>query len=30
MTRFKLPGAGEMGLYEPWHASPLTEFGGGD
>lgn len=26
-TRFKLPGGGEMGLYQPRHASPLTEFG---
>jgi catechol 2,3-dioxygenase-like lactoylglutathione lyase family enzyme len=25
-TRFKLPGGGEMGLYEPKHASPLAEF----
>ena len=29
VTRFKLPGAGEMGLYEPRHASPLAAFGGG-
>lgn len=29
ITRFKLPGAGEIGLYEPTHASPLAEFGGG-
>ena len=28
VTRFKLPGAGEMGLYEPRHASPLAAFGG--
>ena len=28
LTRFKVPGAGEMGLYEPRHASPLQEFGG--
>jgi catechol 2,3-dioxygenase-like lactoylglutathione lyase family enzyme len=26
MTRFKVPGAGEIGLYEPKHASPLDEF----
>ena len=26
MTRFKIPGAGEIGLYEPRHASPLPEF----
>jgi predicted enzyme related to lactoylglutathione lyase len=26
MTRFKIPGAGEIGLYEPRHASPLAEF----
>jgi catechol 2,3-dioxygenase-like lactoylglutathione lyase family enzyme len=25
-TRFRIPGAGEMGLYEPRHASPLAEF----
>lgn len=25
-TRFKIPGGGEMGLYEPKHASPLAEF----
>jgi catechol 2,3-dioxygenase-like lactoylglutathione lyase family enzyme len=29
ITRFKVPGAGEMGLYEPSHASPLREFSGG-
>jgi hypothetical protein len=29
MTRFKVPGAGEMGLYEPRHPSPLEEFGDG-
>jgi catechol 2,3-dioxygenase-like lactoylglutathione lyase family enzyme len=23
MTRFKVPGAGEMGLYQPKHPSPL-------
>ena len=26
MTRFRVPGAGEVGLYEPKHASPLAEF----
>jgi catechol 2,3-dioxygenase-like lactoylglutathione lyase family enzyme len=26
MTRFRVPGAGEIGLYEPRHASPLAEF----
>ena len=26
MTRFKIPGAGEIGLYEPRHPSPLAEF----
>jgi catechol 2,3-dioxygenase-like lactoylglutathione lyase family enzyme len=26
MTRFRIPGAGEIGLYEPRHASPLAEF----
>jgi catechol 2,3-dioxygenase-like lactoylglutathione lyase family enzyme len=25
-TRFKVPGAGEIGLYEPKHASPLDQF----
>jgi catechol 2,3-dioxygenase-like lactoylglutathione lyase family enzyme len=24
--RFRLPGGGEMGLYQPTHASPLAEF----
>ena len=28
VTRFKVPGAGEMGLYEPRHPSPLDEFVG--
>jgi catechol 2,3-dioxygenase-like lactoylglutathione lyase family enzyme len=28
MTRLKVPGAGEIGLYEPRHASPLAEFSG--
>jgi len=27
MTRLKVPGAGEIGLYEPRHPSPLPEFG---
>jgi catechol 2,3-dioxygenase-like lactoylglutathione lyase family enzyme len=26
MTRFKIPGGGEIGLYEPRHPSPLAEF----
>jgi catechol 2,3-dioxygenase-like lactoylglutathione lyase family enzyme len=26
MTRFKIPGAGEIALYEPRHSSPLAEF----
>ena len=26
MTRFKIPGGGEIGLYEPKHPSPLAEF----
>jgi catechol 2,3-dioxygenase-like lactoylglutathione lyase family enzyme len=26
MTRLKIPGGGEIGLYEPRHASPLPEF----
>jgi predicted enzyme related to lactoylglutathione lyase len=26
LTRFKIPGAGEMGLYQPMHKSPLPEF----
>jgi len=26
LTRFKVPGAGEIGLYQPRHASPLQEF----
>ena len=29
MTRFKVPGAGEVGLYQPKHPSPLAEFSGG-
>lgn len=29
MTRFKIPGAGEIGLYQPKHPSPLTEFSDG-
>ena len=27
VTRFSVPGYGELGLYEPRHASPLAEFG---
>jgi catechol 2,3-dioxygenase-like lactoylglutathione lyase family enzyme len=27
VTRFRVPGYGELGLYEPRHASPLAEFG---
>jgi catechol 2,3-dioxygenase-like lactoylglutathione lyase family enzyme len=27
MTRFRVPGFGELGLYEPRHPSPLAEFG---
>jgi catechol 2,3-dioxygenase-like lactoylglutathione lyase family enzyme len=26
MTRFKVPGFGELGLYEPHHPSPLPAF----
>lgn len=26
MTRLRIPGGGEIGLYEPRHPSPLTEF----
>ena len=26
VTKFKVPGAGEVGLYEPKHPSPLAEF----
>ena len=29
MTRFKIPGGGEVGLYEPRHPSPLAEFSDG-
>jgi catechol 2,3-dioxygenase-like lactoylglutathione lyase family enzyme len=29
MARLKIPGAGEIGLYEPRHASPLAEFSPG-
>jgi glyoxalase/bleomycin resistance protein/dioxygenase superfamily protein len=25
-TRFKVPGAGELGLYQPKHPSPLPDF----
>lgn len=28
MTRFKVPGAGNVGLYEPRHESPLADFSG--
>ena len=28
MTRFRIPGAGEIALYEPRHQSPLAEFSG--
>jgi catechol 2,3-dioxygenase-like lactoylglutathione lyase family enzyme len=28
MTSFRLPGVGEVGLYEPRHPSPLAEFSG--
>jgi catechol 2,3-dioxygenase-like lactoylglutathione lyase family enzyme len=26
MTRLRIPGAGEIGLYQPTHPSPLAEF----
>jgi hypothetical protein len=26
VTQIKVPGAGTLGLYEPRHPSPLTEF----
>jgi predicted enzyme related to lactoylglutathione lyase len=26
LAQFKIPGAGEIGLYEPRHSSPLREF----
>lgn len=29
VTRFRVPGAGEMGLYEPRHPSLLVEFAKG-
>ena len=29
VARFKIPGAGEIGLYEPRHPSPLREFARG-
>ena len=29
MTRLKIPGGGEISLYEPKHPSPLTEFSSG-
>jgi hypothetical protein len=25
-TRFRIPGGGEIGLYQPKHASPIDEF----
>jgi hypothetical protein len=28
MARLKVPGAGEIGLYEPRHPSPLEDFQG--
>jgi catechol 2,3-dioxygenase-like lactoylglutathione lyase family enzyme len=28
LTSLRLPGGGELGLYEPRHASPLAAFGG--
>jgi catechol 2,3-dioxygenase-like lactoylglutathione lyase family enzyme len=27
VTRLRVPGYGDLGLYEPRHASPLAEFG---
>ena len=27
VTRLKIPGGGDIGLYEPRHPSPLTAFG---
>ena len=27
LTRLRVPGYGELGLYEPRHPSPLAEFG---
>ena len=29
VTRFKVPGAGELQIYQPKHASPLDEFSTG-
>jgi hypothetical protein len=29
MTRFRIPGGGELGLYQPRHPSPLAPFSGG-
>ncbi len=29
VTRFKIPGGGEIGLYEPRHPSPLPQFSDG-
>jgi hypothetical protein len=28
LTHLRIPGGGDLGLYEPRHASPLTEVGG--
>ena len=28
IVRIRVPGAGELGIYEPRHPSPLAEFGG--
>jgi catechol 2,3-dioxygenase-like lactoylglutathione lyase family enzyme len=28
LTRLKVPGAGEIGLYEPRHPSPIADFSG--
>jgi catechol 2,3-dioxygenase-like lactoylglutathione lyase family enzyme len=28
ITRLRIPGAGEIGLYQPQHPSPLREFAG--
>jgi catechol 2,3-dioxygenase-like lactoylglutathione lyase family enzyme len=30
VARLKVPGAGEIGIYEPRHPSPLREFGRSD
>ena len=29
ITRFRVPGYGELGIYEPRHPSPLPTFGSG-